>query len=112
MLTIQFAYWYEKFKGVLDRRKGKENFATLLDAHMIRTEKFSQIFLDYDTLYFSENGHTNYKINTDQCLLLIFRAEKSGMLFTTIRTFNPCNLEKYINNIGKRYKLIIEGKNE
>ena len=112
MKKIKFSHWYAKFDSVLDDYEGAENTATLIQALKIHYNDLSPEMIDCDTLYYDPNSKRKkyYQLPKTDLILLLFMADYSGGLFTTIRRYTQKKYEYYRNSVGEKFLVEILGR--
>jgi len=87
MKSIKFSHRYRKLEKI-----NVSNPVTLIDVLEISVSEWSDIFLEYDTVYFENGVKKNYPLRDDGRYLLLFFMDCDGCLFTTIRRCTPRKL--------------------
>jgi len=101
MKTIRFSHEdYEKFRGI---QKKPPFTARLLQVFLLHNIDVSDVFREYDTKYYTEEGVEYYQLHGRLWIVLLL--ETDGLLFTTMRTANASKVQYYQNAQGEEFEI-------
>ena len=100
-MKISFSHDYPKLR----RQVG----ATLISViSNVDYSEFTDELLEYDTIYYDDDGKHYYELKPGKYIVLVFIGEKL-IPFTTIRPYNVEKSDYYKSNIGNWFDIHIKG---
>lgn len=103
-VSIKFSHLYRKLATAFEEEPPEH--ATLLQVLKVKKSELSQLFIQYDSLYYEEEEAKFYSIPDGDLILLLFLSEK-GQLFSTLRSYNDEKWKYYSGLVTKHFDVLV-----